>query len=55
MSALPLVLRGYGMSYRELLAWADGDAGRLRLATCARGYKAGWVWHVQQTHRRREP
>jgi hypothetical protein len=47
MSAPPLVLRGYGMSYCELLASADGDAGRLRLAARVRGYKAGWVLHVQ--------
>jgi hypothetical protein len=51
----PLALDLRGMSYRELLTWADSDADRLRLAARVRGYKAGWVWHVQQTHRRSEP
>ena len=39
------------MNYRSALQWAGNDERRLRLMAAARGYKAGWVWHVMQEKR----
>jgi hypothetical protein len=39
------------MPYRQLIRWAGSDESRLRLATHARGYRRGWVWHRMQEAR----
>jgi DNA repair protein RadD len=36
------------MRYRAALQWCGSDPDKMRLVAQAKGYKHGWIWHLQQ-------
>ncbi len=52
MTASPLQAWIKSGPYRQVIAWAGGDEGKLRQIAKARGYRPGWTWHQMLLRRR---